>query len=510
MNDEQRRSWRRIVAFVLDEPDAGFPFTARLARENGWSLPFARRVADEYRRFLFLAREAGHPATPSDQVDQAWHLHLLYTESYWDGLCRDVLGRPLHHGPTRGGVQEAAKFHDWYGRTMDSYRRLFGSEPPADIWPPAAERFGRDEHFARINTQTHWVLPRPATLLRAGVGRLRYLAVLAFASMSIVLAGCQAAGMPVPPLLALDLSGMSGHQFLGLFVPLTFGAVAGSVLLRRWLGTREDGIADPEFAEPAEAVAGKDVLKLDPYALILLAQGPTRAAPAQAALVRLVDEGRLTFDEAEKRLSVSPIGAAGQFQLHPVEQAVHDAAQGRRSASAVVQATARSEAVQRVEHRLRAMGWVQSTGHAISMRLFPILLLGAVFLLGFWRIGLGLERGRPVGFLVLLCIVLVIAAVIHLAVKPWRTPRGAGLVDTLRRQKALIVNDPPAPSDARFPLAFALLGLAALSGTGTLAALRQAILPPPSAGGDGCGGGGGGCGGGGCGGGCGGCGGCGG
>jgi uncharacterized protein (TIGR04222 family) len=274
------------------------------------------------------------------------------------------------------------------------------------------------------------------------------------------------------------------------------------VLLRWWLGTREKhGIADPEFADPAEAV--KDPLKLDPYALILLAQGPARAAPVQAALARLVDEGRLAFDAAEKRLSVRLTGAGGP--LHPVEQAVHDAAHGRRSASAIVRAAARSEAVQQVEARLRALGWVQSAGPAIMMRLIPILLLGAVFLLGLWRIGLGLERGRPVGFLVLLCIVLVIAAVIHLAVKPWRTPRGAALVDTLDGQKALIVNEPPVPSDSRFPLAFALLGLAALPQTGTLAALRQAILPPSSAGGGGCGGGDGGCGGG-----CGGCGGCGG
>jgi uncharacterized protein (TIGR04222 family) len=358
--------------------------------------------------------------TPSDQVDQAWHLHLLYTESYWDGLCRGVLGRPLHHGPTRGGVREAAKFHDWYGRTLDSYRRLFGSEPPADIWPPAAERFGRDRHFAQVDFRAHRVLPHPATLLRALGSRLRSscaanrsaprptthprhrrLALPTFAVLavaSIALAGCRAEQVPVVPQLAPDLSGMSGKQFLGLFVPLTFGAVAGSVLLRRWLGTRETCIADPEFADPSEAIKGTS--KLDPYGLIILAQGPDRAA-----LARLVYQGRLYFHEARKRLSVSWIGA-GQG-LHPVEQAVRDAALDR-SAGAIVRTAARSEAVRELEDRLRAMGWVRSHGHALAMRLYPSLLFGPVLLLGLWRIGLGLERGRPVGLLVLLCIILVV------------------------------------------------------------------------------------------------------
>ncbi|MEK6230809.1 MAG: hypothetical protein N2A42_03075 [Luteolibacter sp.] len=33
----------------------------------------------EYKRFVALAMLAGHPVTPSEEVDQAWHLHLVYT-----------------------------------------------------------------------------------------------------------------------------------------------------------------------------------------------------------------------------------------------------------------------------------------------------------------------------------------------------------------------------------------------------------------------------------------------
>lgn len=525
LKSKQTELWRQIAAFPLDDPAASLPFTARLARENRWPLPFARRVADEYRRFLFLARLAGHPVTPSDQVDQAWHLHLLDSESYWEDLCRGVLGRPLHHGPTRGGAHESTKFHDWYARTLDSYRRLFGEAPPADIWPAPADRFGRDLRFARINLATHWVLPRPTTLLRAPTARLRSaraaignaprpsphpasrlarpsLAVLAVAL--VVLVGCRAAQAPVPPLPRPDPASMSGREFLAMFAPLTVAAVIASVMLRRRLGTQENRVADPEFDDQAEAV--KDPSKLDPYALILLAHGPGRTAPAQAALARLVDEGLLTFDETEKRLSRGPTRT--DRPLHPIEQEVLAAARDR-PASAIVQATAQWSAVEGIEDQLRAMGWIQSMARARAMRLYPILLLGAAGLLGLWRIDLGLERGRPIGFLVLLCLVLLASAAIHLAARPWRTPRGRALISTLARHKPLMADDPPAPSDPLFPLAFALLGASALPDTGTLATLRRELLPPPDSGGGTCGvdGGASGCGGGGCGGGgCGGCG----
>src|SRR5690606_5871649 len=126
----------------------------------------------------------------------------------------------------------SAKFHDWYTRTLESYARHFGAAPPADIWPPASRRFGRDLHFLRVNTWTHRVIPRPsrlaaelATRLRtpaargwaqsgaARSSRRRWLTaatVALLATVSLVLVGCRAAQGPMPPLLALDLAGMAG------------------------------------------------------------------------------------------------------------------------------------------------------------------------------------------------------------------------------------------------------------------------------------------------------------
>ena len=100
--------------------------------------------------------------TPSDEVDQAWHLHMLYTDSYWRGLCEGVLGRELSHGPTKGGEAEGEKFTDWYGKTKELYRTEFGEEPPVEVWPSSAVRFGLAPHFVRVNTAENFVVSKSA------------------------------------------------------------------------------------------------------------------------------------------------------------------------------------------------------------------------------------------------------------------------------------------------------------------------------------------------------------
>jgi len=147
------------MAFTLDDPESTLPFTRRLARDNNWKLCFALRAVREYRRFVFLAMRAGHVVVPSEAVDQAWHLHLLYTRSYWDDLCGDVLGKPLHHGPTRGN--EFEKHSSLYQQTLDSYQRLFGEPPPTDVWPDAVDRFAGSATGVHVYRSEYWLIPRP-------------------------------------------------------------------------------------------------------------------------------------------------------------------------------------------------------------------------------------------------------------------------------------------------------------------------------------------------------------
>jgi hypothetical protein len=150
MNIQELTTWQKLLDLEFDGPDAALPFSARLSRDNDWPLRFAERAIEEYRKFCFLAAYAEHPVTPSEEVDQVWHLHVLYSRHYWDALCRDTLDLQLHHGPTEGGAEEDRKYRVWYDATLDSYRRYFG-EPPADLWPDANERFDVRNDFVRVN-----------------------------------------------------------------------------------------------------------------------------------------------------------------------------------------------------------------------------------------------------------------------------------------------------------------------------------------------------------------------
>lgn len=166
MTDLDPALWRRLSAHPLDQAKAEFPFSRRLARENGWSSGFTRRAIEEYRRFCYLAMVAGHEVTPSDAIDQVWHLHLQYTRDYWHEFCPSVLGRSLHHQPTRGGASERSRYRANYRATLASYRRHFGAPPPADLWPDEQTRFADAQHVRRVNARHSLIIPLPAPLLR--------------------------------------------------------------------------------------------------------------------------------------------------------------------------------------------------------------------------------------------------------------------------------------------------------------------------------------------------------
>jgi len=169
---EHSALWQRILGFSLDQAGSELPFSRRVARENGWSTDYTQRVIEEYKRFAFLATVAGHWVTPSDPVDQVWHLHLTYSRSYWEDFCPNVLGRALHHEPTWGGRAEQQRFTGWYQQTLDSYERLLGHPAPSDIWPHPAIRFGEAQDFVRINKACYWLILKPQGVALGGSATL--------------------------------------------------------------------------------------------------------------------------------------------------------------------------------------------------------------------------------------------------------------------------------------------------------------------------------------------------
>lgn len=131
----QQPLWEKIQQFRIDDPNAHTRFSDKLASQNNWTPAYTQRVIEEYRRFIFLCCISPKGASPSYDVDQAWHLHLTYTQNYWKDFCRDTLGKEIHHHPSKGGTDEDHHHTDWYNETLALYRDTFHENPPPDIWP---------------------------------------------------------------------------------------------------------------------------------------------------------------------------------------------------------------------------------------------------------------------------------------------------------------------------------------------------------------------------------------
>lgn len=197
----------RLMAFRFQSGTPAFSFADRLARDNGWSHAYAKQVIREYLRFIYLCATSKQMSTPSEDVDQAWHLHMVYTRSYWDDLCDGILKFRLHHDPTRGGGEAGQTYAQAYQRTLDRYQEQFGEAPPSRVWPPVNQRFGRAATFRRVNLADHYLIPvrrAKAAVVAAGLGLA---AAPVYAAADWVSLLTVAAGVVLIPLAVIGLFG---------------------------------------------------------------------------------------------------------------------------------------------------------------------------------------------------------------------------------------------------------------------------------------------------------------
>ncbi len=492
MTSEDRALWARLEAFDLDESGASLPLSARLARENGWSLGFARRVVGEYKRFVFLAMRAGHPVSPSDEVDQVWHAHLCYTRSYWDEMCGEILGAPLHHGPTRGGSAETRKFEAWYEKTLQSYRHFFGNEPPRDIWPPSAIRFGEASHFRRVNTRRVWLVKKPRLGFRlpsAGLPKRDWIRLVPL-FFAFILAGCAE--------MRSDL------QSVG---PNVFNWHGGPFLLFFW-SLSALGLAFSFWRKNAELRPLDAVFPIEPLDAYHVARlRDARDGAIDVALAVLYRKGALQVMPDGKLRATGENVEISAFESAVLAQLGNSALSPGENSVRGVRQLLKSE-VARLDQKLRDLGFLVSREVEKTADNWPLGITLGLLVIGAIKIAVGLSRERPVGFLVLSCGVLVGFLIYFLTHPARRSRRGDLFLAHLGRQKFDSLSQ-MIDFDA-MALHFALMGMAAYPPE-----MQRAMRPPTSGsdGGSGCSssscgdGGGGGCGGGGCGGGgCGGCG----
>ena len=482
---------KAVEAFEIDPGDKSLGFVDRLARENNWTRDFSERVVREYKRFCILAMTCDHPVTPSEEVDQAWHLHLTYTRSYWDRFCGQTLGKPLHHEPTQGGLTEGEKFRDWYSETLASYERLFGHAVPPDIWPSPENRFRHAGDWKWINVGRHWVVPKKRIWFSVALAGCALLAITLPGCTQVISQAAQQTSWLGDLAVGIFPFSLGGPAFLSFYLIVCLIGLAAIFILRTMRGNEE-------MVE--QKLASDQSLSVDELAV--LSGGGARLA--HVALARLFTEQRI---EVKKTMwwstKFKALGTAPQDSS--LDRDLYTAIEKGKSASQLM-AVVRPH-YDRIDRKLQQLGLRAGPS---DFQKFGWLALGIVLALGVLRLLQGVLAGQEVGFLIALMVIFAIVGAImnYRSNKP--TVRGVQYLDDekLRVSQANELQR----DDSLLLFSVALLGTSALSGIEAMAPLKSMMATvgrQPTSGG--CGAGCSGCGGGGCGGGgCGGCGGCGG
>jgi len=110
-----------------------------LAWEQRLDIEEAIQWIIEYKKFIFLifAFYKDRMMSPSEIVDQVWHLHMQFVQDFQKNVCSINV---IHHFPSKGGSVETKKYTNMYSETLKTYNVYFGP-PPQKIWPSSDARF---------------------------------------------------------------------------------------------------------------------------------------------------------------------------------------------------------------------------------------------------------------------------------------------------------------------------------------------------------------------------------
>ena len=91
-----------------------------LKKQPSWTNTKISELIKEYKNFLFLAANSNTEQTPSADVDEVWHEHILFTKDY-ERWCK-MLGKTIHHNPEKIG--EKKDYSKQFEETKSSLKKM--------------------------------------------------------------------------------------------------------------------------------------------------------------------------------------------------------------------------------------------------------------------------------------------------------------------------------------------------------------------------------------------------
>ncbi len=368
MNEKQLHLWRSLQAFQIDEPGAEYPFSVRLAKENNWSMAFTEQAIEEYKRFMFLAVEAGHMVSPSETIDKVWHLHLIYTRSYWIELCEKILNQRIEHIPSKGGRSEKENFTNLQEKTKESYKHFFGSYPPPEIW----EEELMPVKNAAIQPWQKNVESYSFPVIVAAAGILTM--VFFLLSMTV-------------------LTAIPGKTFLALFLVLN----GAGFLIAKAL----NGYFTKEVTEDREYLA--HIRKLSACEVAYMRSNDDRHI-TNAVLAKLAGSNQIAFNPTKKTLTLT---GSPDNQNSPLENAVLAIIADNNDLllpASLHQKIRKHPTFSQIPVFIDSLKSQMSTwSDLFNAKWMPLLTMTAILSFGLARMTAGILNQKPVLFLALLC-----------------------------------------------------------------------------------------------------------
>jgi hypothetical protein len=382
MKKENQNLWLKVARFPLNDPNAVYPFSAKLAHNQGWSEDKTGRVIAEYKKFMFLCMTAPNGASPSEAVDECWHLHLTFTANY-AAFCQETSGKFIHHNPSKGGTVEQHRHMDWYDETVKNYVETFQQIPPSDVWPMPL-RF-KPTDYLLPSSPIHPLSIEP--FLDTDWWQLNDNSVEYYVCVSMVLGILATIPFIGNPFLR------GGPQFLlyfgGLFIALIIFKMCFKMLFDRQMRGRVQMLREAGFSA---------------YQTAFWVGGSNRVL--QTAALELMDKGILTKKDEPNPDKFLQLDTSADFDadlLHnPFYLTLQTVEKQAITPSFLTLCNApTSDILERDADRLNLTAFSTGINAALAYLFFA---------LGFCRLMQGLNNHKPIGFLVAL---IVIFAVVH-------------------------------------------------------------------------------------------------
>ncbi|WP_437959400.1 hypothetical protein WME76_06915 [Sorangium sp. So ce119] len=124
-----------------DRIDAAMSFpmehvASKYASRMDVSIEVARGIVEELRRYLLLLATHGaeNYNIPAGDVDDMWHIFLLFSADY-RAFCDRLGAGFIDHAPLPDEEIDSPRVQSNYRRLLLDYEATFGEKPPRHIWP---------------------------------------------------------------------------------------------------------------------------------------------------------------------------------------------------------------------------------------------------------------------------------------------------------------------------------------------------------------------------------------